>query len=279
MFRSLAPAFVVAALVVAVPAHAQSSEDWQYLFDGQPALLSIEVGPNAVLAELHDITASGDYARDARLAIDNFQGVGNGDGTVSEQEVVTFEAYATVAINENLPTTFDHDLVKLDGRTPLGLDGNKAIEMVKVDIKGAEGSVDSTEPIKTDLRVKLIFDEVDQRKTTHSVEFTNVYGDFTSYSGSEVPPVSVQISAFGDWAIVSNSVQPAEAAARLQGDTLTFTNEDFTYFESAGSSLFFEVQGDPSDQVVDNVEGAPGVGPMVFLGALGAAMVALRRRF
>ena len=272
---------LLALTAFASPAAAQSDDtEWASLFMGQTQLLDIEVGPNAVVFRLHDITVTGTLAADARSAIDQATAIGgDGDGTVSNEEVAGFEAIAAATINTLLPAEFDFEILTIDGRRAFSASADDGkIAIMAVDVKGAEGPVSSTEPIMTDISAKLRFDSVDQSKADHDIRFENVYGDFTSFDASSAPPAEVRITGYKSWSIVGGTIQPASFNERLDDDTITLTNADIAYFDEQGEGLIFEIHGDPSVKVGEAKKGSPGVAPLAAVAVLGALLAALRRR-
>lgn len=280
MYRSLFIGLLAIGLVLpAAPASAQSEYDWAYVFAGQSQLLTIDVGPNGVLFKMHDITIEGEMAADARAAIDELQSVGNGDGTVSEEEIVNFEALAQATINSQLPNQFDFDMITIDGKRAFASnDADSVIALTSLTIGGAEGPVTSTDAIQTDIEAMLRFDSVDQSAAKHEVRFENLYGDFTSFDASDAPPAKVIVTGYQSWAIQRDSIQPAEFQDDLADDKIELTNSDFAAFDELGEGLLFTIEGDPEDQVSRVTEKSPGVGPLAFIGVIGIALLGLRRR-
>lgn len=273
LFAILAFALVFAA------SSAEASNDqygWTYLFAGQAALVTVDAGPNAVVFTLHDITIEGEPAADARYAIDHFDGVGNGDGQVSDSEVIGIQAIITSAVNSMLPQRFDLEMITIDGMAAFS-EENKDVHLEALKIKGAQGAVTSTDPIQTDVKVKVSFDTVDQARTTHTLRFENLYGDFSGYDTSKAPPMEVQVRGYKSWDIVPSSIEPTEFQERLQDDTLTLTQDDVVHFDQEGKGLVFVIEGDPSVKIDDDTKGSPSVGGALVLAAVGALFVALRR--
>ena len=278
--RKLVPLTILALslLVASVPAEAQSSDEygWAYLFAGEAALLTIDAAPNAVIFTMHDITIDGDLARDARAAIDSADGVGNGDGTVDDNEVVGIEAILQSMINSVLPNEFDLTMITIDGMKPYAAE-DRLVEIMALDVKGAEGSIESGAAIKTDVKVKLLFDSVDHGATSHTIRFENLYGDFSGHDVSDAPPVRVEVSAYKSWTIQKDTIAPAEFQDRLAGDTLVFEKADMAYFDEEGEGLEFTIKGDPADLIKDEKD-TPAAPLVVLLGILGMLGVALRRK-
>lgn len=272
--------FMLALALAATPvAEAQDDAEaaWAYLFSGQAALLTVEAGPNAVIFTVHDITLSGQYAADARQAIDGFQGVGDGDGQLTESEVVGAEALIQSTVNSMLPSEFDFQMITIDGKTAYAQD-RPAVEMMALDIKGAGGDVSSTDPIKTDVKVKLRFDTVDQSLSSHTFRFENLYGDLSGLAPNELPPAEIRVSGYSSWDIVGTSIEPVDFQDRLDSDTMTFETADIAYFDDEGKGLQFAIKGDPDVKIDETNKGSPGVAPFALIGLVGALLVALRRR-
>lgn len=278
LIGALAVALLAPATTVTAQSDSSSDYSWAYVFAGQTQLLQIDVGPNGVVFKLNDITIDGQMAADARHAIDNLRGVGDGDGQITQEEIVGFEALATATINSQLPNQFDFEMITLDGKRAFSSSDQPVVSLTELDIKGAEGPTSSTEPIKTDMAALLRFESVSQSSSMHSVVFSNIYGDFTGFDSSGAPPSKVEVSAFRSWEIVAETVQPSELQERVNDDTIELTNSDFAYFDERGEGLAFTIKGDPTVQLSSETNKSPGIGPVSLIAALGVALVALRRR-
>lgn len=259
-------------------AYSGDDYDWAYLFAGQAQKLSIDVGPNAVLFKLGDITVQGTLAADARAAIDGNENLANGDGSISSDEVATFEALAAATINGLLPTRFDFQLLTIDGKTAYAGPDDNVIGISRLDVSGLEGPIDSTDPITTDIDVLLRFDSVDDSAGRHSVRFENVYGDFTGFDASNAPPAQVIVSAYKSWAIDEKSIVPSELRERLDDDKITLGNADMAFFDQAGEALAFDMTGDPDVKVNEKSKRSPAITPGLLLAGLGVALIGMRRR-
>lgn len=277
---------ILAAALVALLAPASSvladtgshtTDDWQQLFDGAPGHMDIIVGPDAVRFKVEEITIDGEQAAQLRQFIDSTPAVGDGNHQVSEGESDTFQAFVTAAVNAQLPQSFDLDMVKMDGRTPYREEGPEVhIETLK--IHGAEGDITDTAPITADLWVLLNFETVDQTKSTHHLRLENLWGDLTGYDLEDAPDMEIRVQGYKSWEIQQDSIRPDQVQERYEDGVLVFTGEDASEFKEEGQGLEFEIEGDPSDQILAEAEESPAIAPLLVLAVALVGTVALRRR-
>lgn len=254
-----------------------TTEDWQQLFEGAPGHMDIIVGPDAVRFKVEEITIEGDQAAQLRQFIDSTPAVGDGDHEVSEGESDTFQAFVTAAVNAQLPQSFDLDMVKMDGRTPYREEGPEVhIETLK--IHGAQGDITDTSPITADLWALLHFETVDQTKTTHHLRLENLWGDLTGYDLEEAPDMEIRVQGYKSWEIQEDSIRPTQVQERHEDGVLVFTGEDASEFKEEGQGLEFEIEGDPSDQILAEAEESPAITPLVLLVVALGGIAGLRRR-
>ncbi len=253
------------------------TNEWEQLFDGAPGHMDIIVGPDAVRFQVEQITIDGEQAAQLRQFIDSSPAVGDGDHEVSQGESDTFEAFVTAAVNARLPDSFDLDMVTMDGRTPYREEGPEVhIETLK--IHDAAGEITDTSPITADLSVLLRFETVTQGKTTHHLRLENLWGDLTGYDLDEAPDMEIRVQGYRSWTIQEDSIRPTQVQERYHDGVLVFTGEDASEFKEQGQGLEFEIEGDPSHQILGESEESPVVAPLIFIGVALVGLIALRRR-
>lgn len=251
------------------------NEDWDQLFQGVPSHMDIIVGPDAIRITLEDISIDGDYAAKLRQAID--QQLGDGDGEVSASEVGMVQSFLTAYVNAQLPSSFDMELMRLDGRAPYS-EEVPPIHLEYLTIHGAEGSVTSTDQISADVSALLRFESVDQSKTVHELDFRNVWGDVTGFDVEHAPDMEIRVQGYRSWEILEDTIDPPEMQDRFENGVLVFTGADVSHFETDGNGVKFDIKGDSSDQILTEVEESPAVAPIVLLVFALVGLAAWRRR-
>ncbi len=251
------------------------NEDWDQVLQGVPGHMDIIVGPDAIRFILEDISIEGEYAAELRHTIDTE--LGDRDGEVSENEVGTTQSVVTAIVNNQLPNSFDMDLVRLSGRTPYAEEGS-AVNLENLQINGAEGSTTSTDKISADLSVLLLFETVNQNLDLHTLRFENVWGDVTGFDLEQAPDMEVRVQGYGSWSIVEDSIEPSDMQSRYDDGKLVFTGEDISHMEEEGNHVTFDISGTPGDQMLTESEDSPAVAPLVLLVFAFAGLAAWRRR-
>lgn len=272
--RMLLATVVAAALTLGLASVASATEeDPAMIFGGQPQDVRIEIGPDFIDISVDDITIPGELAREARAGIDEspfLSDNGEADGVVSSTEVDRVEQFAKAAAN----THFDDEPLAF-----ITIDGQPATRtsVTRVNVEGLTGDVDSTNPIVTDVTLRVGFDAIDTTKGSHTIRLEQLYGDFAGeYDATHFPPVNVIVTGKAPWQIVLDSVQPEEMADHAQDGALRFTQEDVRHFDEMGEYLQFTVAGDPEADFSEN--NSPGVEVLGLLGAVAAAIFLARKK-
>lgn len=251
------------------------SEDWDQLFQGVPSHMDITVGPDAIRFTLEDISIEGDYAAELRLTID--EQLGDADGDLSDGEVATAQSFVIAILNNQLPDSFDKELVRLDGRTPYS-EAGFPVHLESLTIDGAEGPVTSTDKISADISVLLRFETVDQDKALHQLRFENVWGDVTGFDLEQAPDMEIRVQGYRSWNIQQDSINPTAMQDRYGDGSLVFTSADVSHFEQEGNHVAFDIEGDPSDQILTEAEESPALAPLALLVFALIGLAAWRRR-
>lgn len=270
---------VAAMLLMAPAASATSASTIETMFEEvRPESFRLELAPDAALFNVR-FAFEGSAASELRYALDNLDGIGDGDGTVTKEEVSTFQFTAATAINSALPTDIPMSPLTIDGTEPRNPDGGKPIELAYIELNDAEGDVDATGLITATIELQIWFADVDKDLTSHDVSLENIFMDFKVYDASEADnlPTKVTIGGYRSWDVIKDTVDPVEAQERYTDGALVFTASDYHYVDEEGESLTFEIQGDPSDAAGVEKD-SPGFGLASLLAALGVAVLVMRRR-
>ena len=189
---------------------------------------------------------------------------GNGDGTVSADEVSAFE---DEMIDEE-DTNPSETNVTLDGKDPVDLTSVYSID-------GAEGAVDSTSNMKIVMRISLTFPDVED-KDTHEITFEEPFGDdfmdIDDLLGFEMD-ISFRLRAPDGWDLASGDL-PSKMKDYINddGDEVVLEGEDL---QNDWNTTFANLQ----TFTIEKSDESPGFGLVLALGAtLLLAVVAGRRR-
>lgn len=246
------------------------SGDASMIFGGQPQEVRIEVGTDFIDISVDDITIPGELAHEIRVAIDNsfLADEGEPDGVVSSDEVSRIERAARALANQHFAEE-PLDFVTIDGNPAT------STRISRVNVEGLAGDVESTNPIVTDITIRVGFLGVDDSLDSHTVRLEQLYGDFSGeYDATHFPPVTVIVTGKEPWTLDTDSVEPEEMAARAEDGKLVFDQDDVQSFDEVGEYLQFTVAGDPDA----DFNPAPGVEIVGLLGAVGAAVFLARRK-
>jgi hypothetical protein len=147
--------------------------------------------------------------------------------------------------------------------------------VTRVNVEGLAGDVESTNPIVTDVTIRVGFLGVDDSLDSHTVRLEQLYGDFSGeYDATHFPPVTVIVSGKDPWTLDTDSIEPAEMAARAEDGKLVFDQDDVQHFDEVGEYLQFTVAGDPDA----DFNPSPGLEVVGLLGAVAAAAFLARRK-
>ncbi len=206
------------------------------------------------------MTYNGDDAKLFRQLMDE-----NEDGTVSETE---YQAFVDDMFDDE-PEDPEDANVTLDGKKPTALDSDPTME-------GAKGAVESTQPLKIILSMKVTFPKVED-KDTHVVAFTeSPFGE--DFIGGDEPwenefDMSMKVQAPDGWKFKSGSL-PAKMKGYVNddGDEISMGTADI---QKDWNATFKDLDGFTIESTGD--DDSPGFGLLAVVAAV-TVVVALAVR-
>jgi len=187
---------------------------------------------------------------------------GNQDGTVTPDEVAAFTSIAKPMAGQI------EKLKRLSAvlKSNVSVDGMKGGDPKVVDVvfRSAEGSVDSTNPAYTDVKVEVGY-ENDQKAKSHQVDLHNIA---LSNEGFQYSQARWTVEGDAKWDYKPDKTQPDGAKGFVTKDGWVSNQPDFESHSNQSIKLVVEL---PKKKT-------PGLEVVGVLGALAVALVVVRRR-
>jgi hypothetical protein len=188
---------------------------------------------------------------------------GNEDGTVTAEEVDSFERFAQIGIKSKVPRVGKFAEMLQKNVTVDGLQGKTAI-ITRVDFQGAEGKIESEETVIAYVDAKVTYDN-DPKAKTHVIKVD----DLPLKSELFIYQSALWVTSTDKWGFDAGATTPQAAKDRVSAKGF-FSNQD-TFETLAANGMQIQVKEGAGKK-------SPGIEAGLLIAAVGVLAVALRRR-
>lgn len=225
---------------------------------------------SAITVHVDRVLIEADSAWELRNCIDGDSGVctydipgGNQDGTVTADEVESFEQFAKIGIKSRVPRVGKFAEMLQQNVSVDGMQGKTAV-ITRVDFQGAEGSVESDADVIAYVDAKVTYDN-DPKAKTHTIRIDDLPLKSELFLYDSV----LWVAGVPKWSFDTKATTPDGAKPRVTAEGY-YSNQD-TFESLAATGMEIQVKEGGAKK-------SPGVGFAALVGVVALAAVALRRR-